>query len=58
MISFRDLASGFRKLNIPTHQPVLAHVSLSAFDEIKGGVDTLLAALLATVDDLMMPTFT
>jgi aminoglycoside 3-N-acetyltransferase len=58
MISYRELAKAFRSLNIPTHQPVLAHISLPAFGEIKGGAETMLAAILATVDDVMMPVFT
>ena len=58
MISYREFANGFRQLNIPSHQPVLAHISNSVFAEVKGGADTLLAALLATVDSLMVPTFT
>jgi aminoglycoside 3-N-acetyltransferase len=58
MISYRELANAFRSLKIPTHEPVLAHVSLPAFGEVKGGAETMLAALLATVDDVMMPAFT
>lgn len=58
MNSYRDLANGFRQLNIPSHQPVLAHISNSVLADVKGGTETLLAALLATVDNVMMPTFT
>jgi aminoglycoside 3-N-acetyltransferase len=58
VISYRDLANGFRQLDIPSHEPVLAHISNSVLTEIRGGADTLLAALLATVDNVMMPTFT
>jgi aminoglycoside 3-N-acetyltransferase len=58
MNSYRELANGFRQLNIPSHQPVLAHISNSVLADVKGGSDTLLAALLATVDNVMMPTFT
>ncbi len=58
MISYREIANGFKQLNIPSHQPVLAHIADPVISEIKGGADTLLAALLATVDNVMMPTFT
>jgi aminoglycoside 3-N-acetyltransferase len=58
MLTFRDVVSGFRKLKIESHFPVVAHGSLSAFGEVRGGVETVLAALLATVDDVMMPAFT
>jgi len=58
MLTFRDVVGGFRKLKIESHFPVVAHGSLSAFGEVRGGAETILAALLATVDDVMMPTFT
>jgi aminoglycoside 3-N-acetyltransferase len=58
MLSFRDVVSGFRKLKIESQSPVVAHGSLSAFGEVRGGAETVLAALLATVDDVMMPAFT
>jgi aminoglycoside 3-N-acetyltransferase len=58
MISFRELAISLKKLDIPNHQPVLAHISNTVIPQIKGGSDTLLAALLATVDNVIMPTFT
>ncbi|HSV85648.1 MAG TPA: AAC(3) family N-acetyltransferase [Levilinea sp.] len=45
-------------MRIPAQQPVLAHASLSAFGDIHGGADTLLGAILGTVDTLVMPTHT
>jgi aminoglycoside 3-N-acetyltransferase len=58
MITFRDLLTAFRKLGLDRTQPVIAHASLSAFGEVQGGAQTLLGALLATTDSLIMPTFT
>ncbi len=58
MLSFRDLASGFRQLNLDRTRPVIVHASLSAFGEVRGGIETLLGALLMTVDAVMAPTFT
>jgi aminoglycoside 3-N-acetyltransferase len=58
MISYREISNDLHQLKIPSHQPVLAHISNTTIAKIKGGSDTLLAALLATVDDLMVPTFT
>jgi len=59
MLSFRDLVSGFRKLDLGPKRPLMVHASLSSFgEEIRGGAETLLGALLATSDALISPTFT
>lgn len=57
MTSYRELTESFLALRLHD-KPVIAHASLSAFGEIKGGADTLLGALLESVDSLVMPTFT
>jgi aminoglycoside 3-N-acetyltransferase len=58
MLTFRDLASGFRKLEIDPSKPVIIHASLSSFGEIRGDVDTMLGAILANFQSIMVPTFT
>lgn len=58
MVSFRDLASGFSKLSLPSGAPVLAHASLSAFGDVRGGAETVAGALLASFGRVMMPAFT
>jgi aminoglycoside 3-N-acetyltransferase len=57
MVSFRDLVSAFRSLELD-NRPVIAHASLSAFGDVRGGVETLLGALLSVSPALMMPAFT
>ncbi len=58
MITYRDLVSGLKQLNLGYIQPAIAHASLAAFGEVRGGAETVLGAVLSTVDALMMPTFT
>jgi aminoglycoside 3-N-acetyltransferase len=58
VLSFRDLTTGFRNLDIDPDKPVIVHASLSSFGEIRGGADTLLGSLLANFQSLIMPTFT
>jgi aminoglycoside 3-N-acetyltransferase len=58
MISFRDITSGLRKLELDPLNQVIAHVSLSSFGEVRGGADTVLGAFLATVKGVISPTFT
>lgn len=58
MLTFRDLSNAFRKLELERTRPVIAHASLSTFGEIHGGAETLLGALMAACNTLIMPTFT
>lgn len=58
MLTFRDLVTGFRKLELDPSNPIIAHASLSAFGSIQGGAGTLLGALLTSAAQLVMPAFT
>lgn len=58
MLTFRDLITGFRKLEIDPSNPIIAHASLSAFGNVQGGAGTLLGAILATASSVIMPAFT
>lgn len=58
MLTFRDFSAAFRKLELDRSRPVIAHASLSAFSEVHGGADTLLGALLMSINTLVMPVFT
>jgi aminoglycoside 3-N-acetyltransferase len=58
MVSYRDLVTGLRQLRLNPQRPVIAHASLSAFGDVRGGPDTLLGAILMNVDSLVMPTHT
>lgn len=57
MVTFRDLVSAFRDLDIGNH-PVIVHASTSTYEEVRGGVDSLLGALLSAFPAVMMPSFT
>jgi aminoglycoside 3-N-acetyltransferase len=59
MISFRDLVSGFRSVGLAPGRPVVVHAALSAFgDEIRGGPESVLGALLSVTLRVMAPSFT
>ena len=58
MISYRELVTSLRSLEVESGRPVIAHASLSAFGEVSGGAETLLGALLTVFPQLIMPTFT
>lgn len=58
MLTFRELITGFRKLDLDPSDPLIVHASMSAFGRIQGGADTMLGALTATAGTLIMPAFT
>jgi len=58
MLSYHDITVGLEKLGLNRSTPVLAHIAPANLGEIRGGIDTLLGALLATIDNVMMPSFT
>lgn len=58
MLTFRDFISGLRKLDIDRTRPLIVHASLSAFGEVQGGAETVLGALLASFESIIMPVFT
>jgi aminoglycoside 3-N-acetyltransferase len=57
MLTYRHVAKALNQLGLDC--PVIAHASLSSFgDEVRGGADTVIGALLGAFSGLMMPTFT
>lgn len=59
MIGFRELVNGFRQVGISPNRPVIVHAALSSFgEEVRGGAETVLGALLAVAGRVMAPTFT
>ncbi len=57
-VTFRDLIHGLRQLQLERNRPVISHVSLSSFGQVRGGAETVVGALLGVFDTLVMPTFT
>lgn len=58
IVTFRELLSALRDLDIPPYQPVIAHTTANALGEVRGGAETVLGALLSAVDTVMLPAFT
>ncbi len=56
-VKLQDLLIAFHSLTLDS-KPVIAHASLSAFGQIQGGAETVVSALLAVFDSVVMPTFT
>lgn len=58
MISYRELVTSFQAFGLERSTPVMVHASLAAFGPVNGGVDSLLGALTASFDTVLMPVFT
>ena len=59
MIAFRELVTGFRAVGLSPANPVLVHAALSSFgDEVRGGAESVLGALVTATGRVMAPTFT
>lgn len=57
MHSYRDITNSLQDLGLTRSTPVLAHVHENAIGPVKGGLNTLMGALLSTIDNVMMPAF-
>ena len=58
MPAYDDFTGGLRQLGIEAAHPVIVHTSLAAFGQVSGGADTLISALLACFNTVIMPAFT
>lgn len=57
-LTFRDIYTTLRKLELDKARPVIAHASLSAFGKVSGGAETIVGALVSSYDAVVMPAFT
>lgn len=58
MVTYRDLVIAFARLEIPRETPVIVHSSLSALGSVNGGARTVVGAILAAWQQVLMPAFT
>ena len=58
MIGYRDLDKGFKDLGLNPKFPVIAHVAQDRFENIRGGIETLVGALTANTYSVVTPAFT
>lgn len=58
MTAYHEIITGLKQLDLNPDQPVIAHASLSAFGDVRGGVESLMGALLSVANRVMMPAFT
>jgi aminoglycoside 3-N-acetyltransferase len=58
-LDFRDIQTGLREgLGLTGTRDVIAHINVNVLGPLQGGAETLVGAVLASVDTLVMPAFT
>lgn len=57
MLSYSQLLSAFKELEL-TDKPVIVHSALKRFGPIDGGAETVIRAITASTNGLIVPTFT
>ena len=58
MISFRNITRILNSIGVNRNTPVLVHIGRGLAGDVKGGTESLMGALLSTVDNVMLPAFT
>ncbi|MGH2626458.1 MAG: AAC(3) family N-acetyltransferase [Anaerolineales bacterium] len=58
MISYRDVVQALQQVGVVPSSRLIAHASLSAFGPVSGGAETIVGALLASAETVLMPAFT
>ncbi len=58
MLTYRQLVQVLKESGLDSHSRVIAHSSLSSPTKVSGGAETIVGALVATCEALMMPAFT
>lgn len=58
MLTFREILTSFRRLGLDSSRPVIVHASLSSFGPVNGGAETIVGALLAAFQTVIVPAFT
>ncbi len=58
MLTYRDFKAAFRELDLGLHSRVIVHASPQAFEPVAGGANSIVGALLSTIEIVLTPTFT
>jgi aminoglycoside 3-N-acetyltransferase len=58
MVSYHDLIKTFRSFGFRRESPVITHIGKDLPLKVNGGISTFMGALLTTVDNILLPSFT
>lgn len=57
-VGYRDIVRGLRNVGLNQKSIVVVHSSLSSFGHVTGGAETVVGALMAVCNTIVMPAFT
>ena len=58
MLQYHDLKNALNEMEIRRNDPTIVYASNSLIPLVRGGVQTLLGAILAEIDNILMPSYT
>lgn len=58
MLQYRDIKSAFQDLGLQRSDTAIVYTSSRMIPRVKGGANTILGAILAGIDNIVMPSFT
>ncbi len=57
-VTYRDIVRALRELELGPESRIIAHASLSALGDVRGGAETVIGAVLSVCGAVVMPAFT
>jgi len=58
MLQYRDIKSAIHELGIERDDPAIVYVSSHLIPQVRGGAQTILGAILGSIDNILMPSYT
>ena len=58
MLQYRDIKTAIHELAIERNDPTIVYVSAHLIPQVRGGAQTILGAILGSIDNILMPSFT
>ena len=58
MLQYRDIKAVIHELGIEREEPAIVYASSHLIPQVRGGAQTILGAVLGSIDNILMPAFT
>ena len=58
MIQYSNIINAFKSMGLQRDIPTIVHMDMKKLNNIKGGIPTLMGAILSKIDNILLPSFT